>query len=244
MSDHTSKAFDHELDALTRRISKMGGVAEKMLVEAMGALAASDINLAHQVVSTDARLDALQREIEEAAVLTIARRQPVACDLRECIAAIRIAGNLQRVGNNVKNIALCTVKIAGDVRLSRAIIGPKSMHEFAATQLKDVLDAYAQRDVEQALMVWFNAADLDSIEDSVLRDLITFMMEDPRNVSFCTHLLFCSKNLERIGDHATNIAEAVVYLVAGEAMPIERPKTKIASPSIDGHGERATNEGV
>jgi phosphate transport system protein len=226
MSDHIVKSYDRDLETLGRRIAEMGGIAEKMLAEAMDALAAFDVTLAQRVVVTDARLDALQRDIEESAILTIARRQPLAIDLRECIAAIRISGDLERVGDLAKNIAKRTVKIAGEARLPRAIIGLKSMHDVAALQLKDALDAYAQRDIERARSVWINDAELDALEDSVFRDLLTFMMEDPRNISFCTHLLFCSKNLERIGDHTTNIAETVIYLVTGEPMPTDRPKTR------------------
>jgi phosphate transport system protein len=170
------------------------------------------------------RLDLLQREIEDDAILTIARRQPMAVDLRECVAAFRIAGDLERVGDLAKSIAKRAVKIAAEARLPRAIVGIKSMHDFAAIQLKDVLDAYAQRDVERARAVWSRDVELDALEDSVFRDLLTFMMEDPRNITFCTHLLFCSKNIERIGDHTTNIAETVIYLVTGEAPSIERPK--------------------
>jgi phosphate transport system protein len=195
----------------------------------MDALSSFDIDLAHRVVATDVRLDALQREIEEAAILTIARRQPLAIDLRECIAAMRIAADLERVGDLAKNIAKRTVKILSEARMPRAIIGLKTMAEVAALQLKDVLDAYAQRDVERARAVWINDSDLDALEDSVFRDLLTFMMEDPRNISFCTHLLFCSKNIERIGDHTTNVAETIVYLVTGEPMPTERPKNKPAA---------------
>jgi len=226
MSDHIVKAYDRDLEALGRRIAEMGGIAEKMLADAMDALAAFDVDLAQRVVSADSRLDALQREIEEHAILTIARRQPLAVDLRECIAAIRLSGDLERVGDLAKNIARRTVKIVAEVRVPRAIVGLKSMHELAATQLKEVLDAYAQRDVERAKAVWNEDSDLDALEDSVFRDLLTFMMEDPRNISFCTHLLFCSKNLERIGDHTTNIAETVIYLATGEAMPTERPKPR------------------
>jgi phosphate transport system protein len=233
MTDHIVKSYDRDLETLGRRIAEMGGIAEKMLSDAMDALAAFDVALAQRVVSTDARLDALQREIEEAAILTITRRQPMAIDLRECIAAIRVSGDLERVGDLAKNIAKRTVKIVGEARTPRAIIGLKSMHDLAALQLKDVLDAYAQRDVDRARAVWESDADLDSLEDSVFRDLLTFMMEDPRNISFCTHLLFCSKNLERIGDHTTNIAETVVYLVTGEAMPGERPKSRASSPNPD-----------
>lgn len=229
MSEHIVKSYDRDLEALGRRLAEMGGVAEKMLAEAMLALASFDVDLAKRVVAADVRLDALQREVEEAAILTIARRQPLAVDLRECIAAIRISGDIERIGDLAKNLAKRTLKIASDARLPRAIVGLKSMHELAATQLKEVLDAYALRDVERARAVWENDADLDALEDSVFRDLLTFMMEDPRNISFCTHLLFCSKNLERIGDHTTNIAETVVYLVTGEPMPAERPKTRVCN---------------
>ena len=224
MPDHIVKAYDKELDLLSRKIAEMGGIAEKMLSDAMDALADLDADLARQTVAADPRLDALQREIEEHAILTIARRQPMAVDLREIVAAIRISADLERVGDLAKNIAKRAVIVAAEARLPRAIIGLKSMNETAALSLKDVLDAYAHRDVERARDVWVRDAELDALEDSVFRDLLTFMMEDPRNISFCTHLLFCSKNIERIGDHATNIAETIVYLVTGEALPVDRPK--------------------
>jgi phosphate transport system protein len=148
----------------------------------------------------------------------------MAVDLREIVAAIRVSGDLERVGDLAKNIAKRTLKIAAEPRIPRAIIGLKTMHENAAMLLKDVLDAYAQRDAERARSVWTRDMQLDALEDSVFRDLLTFMMEDPRNISFCAHLLFCSKNIERIGDHSTNIAETVVYLVTGEPLPMDRPK--------------------
>jgi phosphate transport system protein len=222
--DHTVKAYDKELDMLGRQIAEMGGIAEKMLIDAMDALANTDITLAHQVVATDQRLDALQHEIEEQAILTIARRQPMAIDLREIIGAIRVAGNLERVGDLAKNIAKRSVKIGLEARVPRAIIGLKHMNDFATELMKDVLDAYAQRDVERARAVWERDMELDALEESVFRDLLTHMMEDPRNISLCAHLLFCSKNIERIGDHATNIAETVFYLVTGSTLPGERPK--------------------
>ena len=224
MVDHTVKAYDRELDTLERRIAEMGGIAEKMVIDSVDALATADTVLAHQVVATDARLDALQREIEDLVVLTIARRQPVAIDLRELIGSIRVAGDLERVGDLAKNIAKRTIKIGGEVRVPRAVVGLRHMNEVATELMKDVLDAYAQRDADRAHEVWERDADLDALEDSVFRDLLTFMMEDPRNISFCAHLLFCSKNIERIGDHATNIAETVVYLVTGQTMPSERPR--------------------
>jgi phosphate transport system protein len=224
MSDHIVKSYDRDLENMGRRISEMGGLAEKMLADSMDALTNLDSDLAHRVIAADHRLDTLHREIEESAVLTIARRQPLAVDLRECIVAIRISGDIERIGDLAKNIAKRTLKIVSESPVARAAVGLRSMHEIAATQLKDALDAYALRDIERARAVWENDADLDALEDSVVRDLLTFMMEDPRNITFCTHLLFCSKNLERIGDHTTNIAETVVYLVTGETMPVDRPK--------------------
>ena len=224
MSDHIVKAYDDELQALGRKIAEMGGLAEKMLADAADALSSLDAERARAVVALDPRLDALQRSVEDAAVLTIARRQPMAVDLREIIAAIRVAGDLERVGDLAKNIARRSLKIGGEQRVQRAVVGIRAMAEFAGGQLKDVLDAYAQRDVESARAVWRRDQELDALEDSVFRDLLTFMMEDPRNITFCTHLLFCSKNIERIGDHATNIAETVVFIATGESLPMDRPK--------------------
>ncbi|MBB4198490.1 phosphate transport system regulatory protein PhoU [Rhodoblastus sphagnicola] len=224
VEQHTVRSFDAELELLGRHISEMGGIAEKMLADAMDALAGMNAELARQVISADARLDALQRTVEEETVAVIARRQPVAVDLREIIGALRISGDLERVGDLAKNIAKRAAKIAGEGRMPRAMVGLKSMHDLAVMQLNDVLDAYAQRDAERAKAVWLRDAELDSLEDSVFRDLLTHMMEDPRNITFCTHLLFCSKNLERVGDHTTNIAETVFYIRTGRPLPNERPR--------------------
>ena len=224
VDQHTVRAYDKDLDLLERRIAEMGGLAEKMVIDAMDALATADTPLAHQVVGTDPRLDLLQREIEEQAILTIARRQPMAIDLREIIGAIRVAGDLERVGDLAKNIAKRSIKIGLEARVPRDIIGIKHMNDVATELMKDVLDAYAQRDIERARDVWERDADLDALEDWVFRDLLTHMMEDPRNITFCAHLLFCSKNIERIGDHPTNIAETVFYLVTGSNLPTERPR--------------------
>ena len=225
MPDHTVRSFDAELETLDRHISEMGGIAEKMLSDAMDALATMNADLAHRVIETDLRLDNLQRMVEDFAVRTLARRQPVAVDLRDVIGVMRISADLERIGDQAKHIAKRTAIVAGEPRLARAIVGLKSMHEVAANQRKDVLDAYAQRDASAARAVWARDAELDALEDSVFRDLLTFMMEDPRNITFCTHLLFCSKNLERVGDHATNIAETVVYIVTGENLSGEdRPR--------------------
>lgn len=224
MIQHTVRSFDKELEQLGRKIAEMGGIAEKMIVESMDALATLDAELARATVASDPRLDLLQREIEEIAILTIARRQPLAIDLREIVGAIRLASDLERVGDLAKNNAKRALKIGVEPQIGRAVVGLKRMNELAAQQMKDVLDAYAQRDVERARAVWERDAEIDQLDDAVFRDLLTFMMEDPRNITFCTHLLFCSKNIERMGDHATNIAETVFYIVTGSTMPTERPK--------------------
>ena len=230
-SEHTAKAFDSDLQELTRLVAEMGGLAERMIVDSVDALVRRDVGLGQKVVAADSEIDHLQRVIEERAVLTIARRQPMAVDLREIVGAMRVATDLERIGDLAKNIAKRALKLSTETSMQRAIIGLKSMHETAAMLLKDALDAYAMRDVERARQVWSNDVELDALEDSVFRDLLTFMMEDPRNISFCAHLLFVSKNIERIGDHSTNIAETVVYLVTGEALPMDRPKGP--SPASD-----------
>jgi len=224
MSDHTIKAYDEELQILDHKIAEMGAIAEKLLSDAMESLFNFDADLAYATISGDLRLDILERDIEGQAITTIARRQPLAADLRELIATIRIPSDLERVGDLAKNIAKRVIKIKPQLGIPRCIIGLQSMHELAATLLKDAIDAYAQRDAERARGVWMRDADLDALQHSIFRDLLAFMMENPHNIAFCTHLLFCSKNIERIGDHATNIAEMVVYLVTGESLPIERPK--------------------
>jgi phosphate transport system protein len=237
--DHTVKAYDKELDALERDIAEMRGIAEKMVTAAMDALSNADLALAHEVVATDVRLDALQRKIEDMAVVTIARRQPMAVDLRQLIGAMRVAGDLERVGDLAKNIAKRTIKIGSESRIPRAVIGLKHMTEVALELLKDALDAYIQRDAERAQDVWKRDADLDALDQAVFRDLLTYMMEDLRNISGCAHLLFCCKNIERIGDHATNIAESVVYLATGSNLPSERPKARDGTnPVADARGDR------
>ncbi len=224
MNEHIVKSYDEDLQLVGRKIAEMGGIAEQMLNDAMDALSTFDADLAMRTVALDARLDLLQREIEGKCVVTIARRQPMAVDLRHLMAAIHIAADLERVGDMAKNIAKRSMKIVEDPRAPRAIVGLKRMSELASAQLKDVLDAYSRLDLERVAFVWKRDAEIDALEDIVFRDLLTFMMEDPRNISFCTHLLFCSKNIERIGDHATNIAETIHYLATGESMPLDRPK--------------------
>jgi phosphate transport system protein len=230
MAEHIVSSYDNDLQGLRRRISEMGGIAEKMLVESIAALVRHDKILAQTVISSDSRLDVLQREVEESAILTIARRQPLAVDLRETISAIRVSGDVERIGDLAKNIAKRALAIGGDFQPQKIVVGLQHMSDLVLGQLKDVLDAYSQQDTAKAIDVWKRDGAIDALYTSLFRELLTYMMEDPRNISFCTHLLFCAKNIERIGDHTTNIAETVHYLVTGETLAIDRPK---ADRSID-----------
>ena len=240
MSDpHTVKAFDHDLQELSRMIAEMGGMAEKQVADAVDALARRDSTLAQRVAAADASIDTLQRELEEKAVLTIARRQPVASDLREVVGTLRIAGDLERIGDLAKNIAKRVLALGGEFPPPKLIRGVEHMTDLLLAQLKLVLNAYARRSNEEAMAVWRADEEIDSVCTSVFRELLTYMMEDPRNISFCIHLLFCAKNIERMGDHATNIAETVHYVIEGRPLTDQRPKgdtTGFASMRVAGEG--------
>jgi phosphate transport system protein len=216
MTQHTVTSFEEDLQSLARSIADMGGRAEQIVEESIRALLNSDIVLAHQVIEADKKVDALHRQIEEAAILIIARRQPMAQDLRETIAAIRIANDLERIGDLGKNIAKRAVAIQRETFSNKVRVGVEHISELALRQVKKVLDAYAVRDVAKAQEVCARDQEIDDVYTSLFRELLTYMMEDPRNITMCTHLLFCAKNIERIGDHATNIAETVFYLITGE----------------------------
>jgi phosphate transport system protein len=233
VTEHILKAFDADIQDLRRRISEMGGVAEKMLVDSMTALVRRDMLLAQEVIATDTRLDVLQREVEERAILMIARRQPVAVDLREAIAAIRVSGDVERIGDLAKNIGKRALAIAGQFQSQKIVVGVQHMADLVLGQLKDVLDAYAQQNQQAALDVWRRDGQIDALYTSLFRELLTYMMEDPRNISLCVHLLFCAKNIERIGDHTTNVAETIYYLVTGETLAIERPKNDRSTMAAD-----------
>ena len=231
--EHIVRSFDADLQELRRAIAEMGGISEKMLADAVRALANRDPELAQKVIAMDPRLDALQREIEDMSILTIARRQPMAVDLREIISAIRIAGDLERVGDLAKNVGKRVLVIASNVQLPRAIVGLKHMSDLVGDQLKDVLDAYTQNDLDGAIDVWKRDDGIDALYTSLFRELLTYMMEDPRNITSCTHLLFCAKNIERIGDHTTNIAETIHYWVTGKQLTADRPKGDNINVSVD-----------
>jgi phosphate transport system protein len=224
MSEHTMKAFDADLEELSRMVAEMGGLAEKEIADSVMALARRDVDLAQKVIALDPSVDALQRGIEEKVILTIARRQPMAVDLRDIVGSLRVSNDLERIGDLAKNIAKRVLVLDGDIVFSQVIRGVEEMTKLVLAQLKQVLDAYASRNVAKALEVWRRDEEIDAVNNSLFRELLTYMMEDPRNITFCTHLLFCTKNIERMGDHATNIAETVHYMVEGRPLADERPK--------------------
>ena len=223
-TQHIVRSYDADLKYLASRIAAMGGLAERMVDQAVQALVTSDLGLARKVVDDDAVLDEGQREVDEKAIVVIAKRQPMADDLREIIGAIRISGDLERVGDLGKNIAKRVVAVTETQQPLRLFRGLEALAELALTQLKEVLDTYASRSTDRIQFVRDRDDQIDAMYTSLFRELLTYMMEDPRNITACTHLLFCAKNIERIGDHATNIAETVYYIVTGLQMPPERPK--------------------
>ncbi|HKJ63636.1 MAG TPA: phosphate signaling complex protein PhoU [Hyphomicrobiales bacterium] len=229
MTEHTITSYDDELKVLDGKIAQMGGLAEQLLARAIDSLEKRDPDLAAQTINQDKAIDLLDHEIEELAIQIIARRQPVALDLRQILAAIRISADLERIGDLGKNIAKRAMAIAGENRPQQLMIGIGHIGSKAMEQLQIVLDAYSQRDAEKAMHVWARDRDLDAIYNSVFRELLTYMMEDPRNIGVCTHLLFGAKNLERIGDHATNMAESIHFLVKGVPIADDRPKEDTTS---------------
>ena len=224
MSEHTIRAFDADLGELARMVAEMGGLAEKEIGDSVMALARRDLDLAQRVIALDPSVDALQRTIEEKAILTIARRQPMAVDLRTIVGSLRVSNDLERIGDLAKNIAKRVLALDADIAFSQVVRGVEEMTKLVLAQVKQVLDAYASRDVAKALEVWRRDEEVDAVNNSLFRELLTYMMEDPRNITSCTHLLFCTQNVERMGDHATNIAETVYYMVEGRPVAEERPK--------------------
>jgi phosphate transport system protein len=229
MTEHTMKAFDADLQGLARMIAEMGGMAEKQVVDAIGALSKQDSTLAQRVIADDLKVDALQHQIEEVVILMLARRQPMAIDLREIISALRISNDLERIGDLAKNIAKRVLALAGGFQLPNVMRGIERMTDLVLAQLKDVLDSYARRDTAKAIAVWRNDEQIDAFNNSLFRELLTYMLEQPRNIGVCIHLVFCAKNIERMGDHATNIAETVHYMIEGRQLADERPKGDVTS---------------
>lgn len=216
--------FSKDLESLVSDAARMGGMAESMVNDAISAVVRRDAVLARAVIERDARVDAAQQALERRVVRLMAERQAGERLIREGLGIWRITGDLERVADLAKNIAKRSEVLnqSDPIQLSRSI---ERMGRLAAAQLKDVLDAYSLRDVGQAIGVWRQDEDIDAHYNAMVRELLTYMMEDPRTISPCTHLMFIAKNIERIGDHCTNIAETVHYLVTGEEIVASRPKS-------------------
>jgi len=230
--EHTVKSYESELTQLDQKVSQMGGLVEQLLGNAFAALERRDPRLASEAIASDRAIDQLQKDIEELAISMIARRQPMAQDLRTIVSTLKVAGDLERNGDLAKNVAKRALVIAPETRPQSLILGLRHMTELATVNLKNVLNAYLMRDDEKALQVWRSDTDIDALYNSVFRELLTYMMEDPRNIGLCTHLLFGAKNIERIGDHATNIAETVHYMVRGTTLAEDRPKDDKTSVTL------------
>ena len=221
--EHIMKSYDEELARLNNMIVEMGGLAEAQLSSAIEAVARRDSALAAGVVEGDAQVDELQRELDNLAIRLLALRQPMARDLREIFAALKIAADLERICDYAANVAKRSIALAQTPPIQPVHALPR-MGTLALALVKDVIDAYVERDADKALEVWRRDEELDEMYSSLFREFLTYMMEDPRNIGACTHLLFMAKNIERIGDHATNIAEDLYFLVHGTPLTEIRPK--------------------
>jgi phosphate transport system protein len=217
--EHTVKAFDEDIKQLRALISQMGGLAEAAIADAMTALQRNDTELAKQVRAKDKAIDSIEAEVEKLAVRVIALRAPMADDLRDVVAALKIAGVVERIGDYAKNIAkrVPLVHAPGTDRIEAISVIP-AMAQMASEMVHDVLDAFASRDAKAAIEVCERDNRLDDFYDSIFRTLVTYMVENPRTVSEVAHLLFVAKNIERIGDHATNVAEMVYFAATGNYM--------------------------
>ena len=226
MNEHIVKSYEDELNTLTADCARMGGIAEAQVHDALEAVVKRDEAMAQAVVSRDERLDVLERDIERKAIRLIALRQPLANDLRKTVAAMKIASNLERCGDLAKNIAKRTLILNAGEPIGPLTRSIERMGRLVAGRMKDVLDAYTGSDLDRAMAVWSRDDEVDEHYNSLFRELLTYMMGDPRTITACAHLLFVAKNLERIGDHATNIAEIIHYDITGEEMiSADRPKT-------------------
>jgi len=228
---HIVREFDEELKKLDNLIAELGGLAERQLADAVDSLIRRDADRAQEIAAADKRLDELEREIDELGIDIMIRRQPMASDLRIVIAALKTSSILERIGDYAKNIAKRTIALSQMPAIG-SVRSVQRMADRAQTQIKVALDAYLHRDVELAKDVRNRDQEIDSMHTSLFRELLTYMMEDPRNITACTHLLFISKNLERIGDHATTIAENLMFLIHGTIPDDPRPKNDAAHYTV------------
>jgi phosphate transport system protein len=225
MNEHIVKSYEDELNSLAAECVRMGGLTEAQVADAVSAVVKRNQDLAALVVGRDDKLDEAERDIERKTIRLITLRQPVADDLRRAVAAMKVANNLERCGDLAKNIAKRTLVIVESDPLTPLTRSIERMGKLVLSRLSSVLDAYSRSDLERALAVWSQDDEVDEHYNSLFRELLTYMMGDPRTITACAHMLFVAKNLERIGDHATNIAEIVHYQITGAEMIGGRPKT-------------------
>jgi phosphate transport system protein len=230
-SEHIVKSYDEELSRLSKAIMSMGGLAETQLAAAIQAVVRRDAELAAEVVAQDAAVDQLDKDVEAMAVRLLALRQPMARDLREIVSALKISADLERICDYAANIAKRSIALSQSP-VAKPVYAIPRMARLAQREIKDVLDAYVQHDAEKARAVWLADEELDELYTGLFRELLTYMMEDPRSITSGTHLLFMAKNIERIGDHATNIAETIYYLINGVQLTESRPKRDTSSSSV------------
>ncbi|GER07495.1 phosphate transport system regulatory protein PhoU [Iodidimonas muriae] len=233
---HTVQAYDQELNHLQAILTQMGGLAEQELAKAIEALSARDPEAAALVIAMDKKLDALELEADDHVIQMIARRSPVADDLRDIVSALKIASMLERIGDFAKNIAKRVTVISEAAPVKPALTIPRMAQE-AQTMVREVLEAYVERDTAKAVKVWRSDDRVDALYNSLFRELLTYMMESPSSITQSTHLLFIAKNIERIGDQATNIAEVIYFAVEGKALEDTRPKGDMTSFASVGDSE-------
>ena len=223
MTEHIVKSYDEELDRISNTIVHLGGFIEEQLSSAINALVQRDGELAEQVIENDLKADAMEEDINNQVTRILALRQPMAVDLRLITTALKISSDLERVGDSAANVAK-RAQALNQFEPVKPAFGVPRMAQTVQTMIKDVLDSFLDRDVERAMTVWRRDAEVDEMYNSLLRELLTHMLEDPRNITPCYHLLFVAKNIERIGDHATNMAETINFLVHGKNIAEARPK--------------------
>tara|TARA_B100000965_G_scaffold243564_1_gene204390 strand:- start:250 stop:954 length:705 start_codon:yes stop_codon:yes gene_type:complete len=230
--DHIVKDFNEELSQLDNLLAEMGGLCEAQLSKAMEAMVKRDVDLASAVIEGDRRIDDLEKQVDSLAINLIALRQPMAADLRMIIASLKVANNLERVGDYAKNIGKRTIALSKSPVISNTANSIQRMSTMVEGMIKNALDALINRDSQRAKDVRISDQEVDQMHSSLFKELLTFMAEDPESISTCTHLLFVAKNLERVGDHVTSVAEQIVFIVEGEILDDERPKKDKTSSTV------------
>jgi phosphate transport system protein len=228
---HIVKSYEQELKRLRDMITEMGGMVENQVALAAVAVVENDTASATQAVEQDPAVDALERQVEQFVIRLLALRQPMAADLRQIVAALKITHDLERIGDYAANVAKRSI-VLGQFSLPFGLAGIAHMARLVQENLKLTIDAIGENDAAKAVQVWRSDQAVDDFYNAIFREFVTYMMEDPRNITPCTHLLFIAKNLERIGDHATNIAETVHFAVTGEALPEARPKGDVSAYAV------------